>query len=141
MKSTILAAIDISHPKANVGVLRQAQNLAKMEGAQLAVVTVLPDYGSGFVGSFFPETQSNDMVEQAQKALHSFVRETLGDDSDVKHIIMTGTAYQEVLKAAQKMNASMIVIGAHKPNVSDFLIGPNAARIARHAGCSVHICR
>jgi nucleotide-binding universal stress UspA family protein len=35
------------------------------------------------------------------------------------------------------LNATLIVMGAHRPAFQDYLIGPNAARVVRHAKCSV----
>ena len=35
----------------------------------------------------------------------------------------------------------LIVIGAHKPDFKDYLLGPNAARVVRHSHCSVHVVR
>ena len=141
MTSLVLAAIDLSHPEDQEGVLRRANDIAQMEGARLAVISVLPDYGVGFIGSFFPDDHSNTMVEEARVALHKFVQNTIGDDESVKHVVRMGTTYEEVLKTAELLNATLIVMGAHKPEFTDYLIGPNAARVARHANCSVYIHR
>jgi nucleotide-binding universal stress UspA family protein len=32
-------------------------------------------------------------------------------------------------------------MGSHRPNMSDYLIGPNAARVVRHAPVSVLVVR
>jgi universal stress protein F len=32
-------------------------------------------------------------------------------------------------------------MGAHRPSLADFLLGPNSARVARHAGCTVTVVR
>ncbi len=34
-----------------------------------------------------------------------------------------------------------IVIGSHKPGLSDYLLGSTAARVVRHAPCAVHVYR
>ncbi|MEO0863555.1 MAG: universal stress protein, partial [Pseudomonadota bacterium] len=34
-----------------------------------------------------------------------------------------------------------IFVGAHRPELKDYLIGPNAARVARHAQQSVFVVR
>ncbi|MCP4982409.1 MAG: universal stress protein [Gammaproteobacteria bacterium] len=34
-----------------------------------------------------------------------------------------------------------IVIGSHKLQATDFLIGTNASRVVRHAPCSVYVIR
>ena len=52
-----------------------------------------------------------------------------------------GTVYEVILKMAKKTNCDLIVIGAHRPELKDYLLGPNAARVVRHADCSVMVVR
>ncbi len=35
----------------------------------------------------------------------------------------------------------MIVMASHRPEMSDYLLGPNAARVVRHARRSVSVIR
>jgi nucleotide-binding universal stress UspA family protein len=71
------------------------------------------------------------------------VIEVLGEEANktVRHLVSTGNAYDEILRAAKADGAALIVIGAHKPDFSDYLLGPNAARVVRHAKCSVMVVR
>jgi nucleotide-binding universal stress UspA family protein len=39
------------------------------------------------------------------------------------------------------VNADLIVMASHKPTVTDYLLGANAAHVVRHAGCSVMVVR
>ncbi|MEP3300223.1 MAG: universal stress protein, partial [Pseudoruegeria sp.] len=41
----------------------------------------------------------------------------------------------------QLAKADLIVIGAHRPDFKDYLLGPNAARVVRHSECSVYVVR
>jgi universal stress protein F len=59
----------------------------------------------------------------------------------VRHVIAFGKTYEQVLNAANKAQSDLIVVGAHKPDFADYLLGPNAARIVRHSKCSVHVVR
>ena len=52
-----------------------------------------------------------------------------------------GTIYDSVLRMADKIGADVIVVGAHRPELRDYLVGPNAARITRHANQSVIVIR
>ncbi|PRY20960.1 nucleotide-binding universal stress UspA family protein [Aliiruegeria haliotis] len=141
MTSTVLASIDLTHPEDQARVLKRARQLADLDKATLAVVTVLPDYHSSFVGSFFPEDHTHKMVQEARTALHTFIAETVGHDRETRHIVRVGNVYDGVLETAKELDVSLIVIGAHKPGITDFVIGPNAARVARYATCSVYIVR
>jgi nucleotide-binding universal stress UspA family protein len=52
-----------------------------------------------------------------------------------------GSVYEQVLKVAEELEVDQIVLGAHRPGLADFLLGPNTARIVRHATCSVNVVR
>lgn len=139
----VLCAVDVSNQDVDINVLRRGAVLAELEGAQLDVITVVPDYGMSVVGSFFGSDHHEMIVEEARKRLHDLVEKALGAPANktVRHIVATGNAYEEILRTAATDHAGLIVIGAHKPDFKDFLLGPNAARVVRHATCSVHVLR
>jgi nucleotide-binding universal stress UspA family protein len=56
-------------------------------------------------------------------------------------LVASGVACSETLAAAEKLKVDLIVIEARRSEVKDFLTGPDAARIARHADCSVLVGR
>ncbi len=141
MAGTVLAAIDVAHVKEQANVLIRARQLANLDDAKLAVVTVIPDFGMSIVGSYFSADVEKKALEHARKALHEAVADILGSDSGVQHVIEHGNAYEKILATANKLGATLIVIGAHKPDFHDYLLGPNAARVVRHSNCSVHVVR
>ncbi len=141
MTKHILCAVDLSHPKTEVAQLQKAAELAKFYGASLSVVTVVPDFGMSIVGTYFKDGTMQSVVEAADQQLHEFVRTNLSDAEDVQHIVEIGTAYERILKAVDIAKADLVVVGAHKPDLIDRLQGPNSARVARNATCSVFIVR
>ncbi len=143
MTNSVLCAIDVSNEAGDSAALKTAARLAALDGAQLDVIAVVPDYGLSQVGSFFSKDHHDKMVEDANKKLHEIVTNTLGKDQDdmVRHVVATGRVYEEVLSLAEKTNPSLIVVGARKTDLKDYLLGPNAARVVRHATCSVYVVR
>ena len=139
---SVLCAVDTSHED-DLHVLETADRLARLDGAQLDVITVVPNFGVNLVGSYFDENFQGEMVSKTQLALSEQVGRVLGEErnKDVRHIVATGSVYEEILEAAIQAGSDLIVIGAHKPHLSEFLLGPNAARVARHSKCSVYIVR
>lgn len=139
----VLCAVDISNSDRDHDVLKMAQRLAGLDNAQLDVITVVPDFGMSVVGSFFEEHHHEKAVEEAKHRLNELVESVLGADTNegVRHVVATGNAYEEILNAAEKADAGLIVIGAHKPDFKDYLLGPNAARVVRHSSCSVFVVR
>jgi len=143
MTGPVLCAVDISNPHRDDNVLKAAARLAALDEAQLDVITVVPDYGMSVVGGYFDKNHHENAVQGARKLLNDIVSERLGKEgnSRVRHIVATGNAYDEILRVAEADKASLIVIGAHKPDFKDYLLGPNAARVVRHSNCSVFVVR
>ncbi|WP_299692664.1 universal stress protein [uncultured Tateyamaria sp.] len=137
----VLCAIDLTHPEDARALLTEARRIAEPQGAQFSVVTVLPDYGTSFVGSFFKEGTLKEAALAAQVALHEMVDEVLPDMGAVQCIVEIGVVYEHILRAAEKCGADFIIVGAHKPDLSDRITGPNASRVARHAKVSVLVAR
>ncbi len=143
MTGPVLCAIDVSDAQRDDAVIRTAHRMAQAENTTLDVVTVVPDFGKSLVGSFFEDDHHSNMVTATKEALNAVVAVAIGEEANknVRHIVATGTAYEEVLNLAETAGSSLIVIGAHKPDFKDYLLGPNAARVVRHARCSVFVVR
>jgi len=143
MINTILCAVDITRPDEDAHVVRSAKKLADMDDAQLDVITVVPDFGASVVGAYFKDHDVKSAQDGAAKALNDMIESAIGKDANqaVRHIVSLGTVYEEVLKTARLSKADLIVIGAHKPDFKDYLLGPNAARVVRHSECSVYVVR
>ncbi|MEL7211819.1 MAG: universal stress protein [Pseudomonadota bacterium] len=143
MTQTVLCAIDINRPDVDTAVLERAKQMADLDGAQLDVITVVPDFGASLVGAYFEEHHVKTAKDSASEMLSKFVSDTLGAEANekVRHIVAVGSVYEEVLKTASLAEASLIVIGAHRPDFKDYLLGPNASRVVRHSECSVYVVR
>ena len=141
MTKHILCALDLSHDKDARAILVESGRLADLYGARLSVITVLPDYGLHWIGTFFEEGSMDKAVSTASDALHKMVSEVLPEKESVRHIVDIGSAYDKVLEVAEKIGVDMIVVGAHRPDFKDRILGPNAARIVRNASVSVLVVR
>ena len=143
MTNSVLCAVDVSNGDDDIKAIRKAAQLAALDNAQLDVIAVVPDFGMSQVSSFFSKDHHEKMVAEAKEHLNALVTKALDADQNakVRHVIATGRAYEEVLNLAKKTGASLIVVGAHKADISDYLLGPNAARVVRRATCSVHVVR
>lgn len=143
MTKSVLCAVDISNGDIDAPVLKVAEKMADMDRAQLDVVTVLPDFGESWVSGFFQAGFHEKALHEAQKKLVDLCSDALGPERNatIRHVVATGTAYQEILKTAESAGSDLIVIGAHKPDFKDYLLGPNAARVVRHSSVSVYVVR
>ncbi|MBL4786278.1 MAG: universal stress protein [Cohaesibacteraceae bacterium] len=141
MFKRVLLAIDLQQKDSWDKALPTGIEYAKAFGCTLHVMTVVPNFGSSIVGSFFPKDHEEQVMEGTNKALHGFVTENIPSDISVQHIIGHGTAYEEILRVAEEIDCDLIIMGAHRPKMEDYLLGPNAARVVRHANCSVLVVR
>lgn len=143
MIKTILCAFDVANLEQDQPTLHRAAKLAEMEGAQLDLVTVVPDFGMSQVGGFFSKDHHKAALAEAKTQLNAVAEAELGEQANgkIRHVVATGKAYEQILITAKASKADLIVIGAHAPELQDFLLGPNAARVVRHATCSVYVVR
>jgi nucleotide-binding universal stress UspA family protein len=141
MYANILVSIDLGQPDNESKALETAVEYAKVFGATLHVMTVVPDYGLSLVGGFFPPEHEKQAIEHANTALHEFTARFVPDEVRHRHIVAHGSIYREILHYAGVSDADLIVISAATPGPEDYLLGPNAARVARQARISVLVVR
>jgi len=141
MANVVLAALDLFHGEQDREIVQRAAALAALDKAALHLAHVLPTPGSSFILPYIPEDRKSDVQADARRGLEKLA-DQVSDVASVESVhIREGTIYAEVLDLAKSLGAGLIVIGAHRPQFVDFLLGPNSARIARHASCSVYIVR
>jgi nucleotide-binding universal stress UspA family protein len=55
--------------------------------------------------------------------------------------VRTGHSYNTILEVAEEKNADLIIIASHRPGLRDYFLGSTAAKVVRHANCSVLVVR
>ncbi|NBB82211.1 MAG: universal stress protein [Alphaproteobacteria bacterium] len=141
MYTDILIPVDLGDDASWQTALPAAVEYARAFGATLHVMTVVPDFGMSIVGSFFPDDYEEKALAKASDRLHAFVAEQVPAAVPVQHIVGHGSIYAEILRVAREIGADLIVMGSHRPELKDYLLGPNAARVVRHAETSVLVVR
>lgn len=149
MTMKILVPIDLADMATMGKVLDSAIQQAQATNSGLTVMTVIPNMVTGIDWRYAirgetggsEEYDVREIVEEALTRLNQVVAERTPAGMKVDTIARHGTVYEQVLEVAKEIEADQIVIGAHRPAVADFLLGPNTARIVRHATCSVNVIR
>lgn len=140
MFNKVLVSIDLGDAVSSEKVLKAGLELISGDDT-MHVICVVPDYGMSVVGSFFPEGHEKEALSAALDTLHNFTKMHVPKSVKVQHIIAHGNIYEEIIETADKVDADVIVIGSHRPKLKDYLLGPNAARVVRHADQSVLVVR
>lgn len=141
MFKNILFPVDLEQPSSWSKALPMAIDYCHAFKSCLHVLTVVPDYGMSLVGQFFPRTHEKRVMKAASDRLHAFVAEHVPTHIRVQHIIAQGTVYEVILSIAKEIDADLIIMTAHRPELRDYLLGPNASRVVRHADQSVLVVR
>jgi nucleotide-binding universal stress UspA family protein len=141
MYTNILLPIDLNSIDTQEAAVGTAVQLAQTFGARLHLMAVVPSLGVGVVSTFFPEDYEQKVTAAAEAELKEFLRQRVPEGIEARHAVASGTIYKEVLDFAKQIEADLIVMASHRPELKDYLIGPNAARVVRHADCSVLVVR
>lgn len=141
MFKTILLPIDLGTRASWSKALPAALRLGSPENPVLHVMTVVPDFGTSMVGTYFEANYEERALHEAGEALTAWTNDNVPSEIEVHPHIAHGRVYQEIMNAADTLDVDAIVMASHTPELSDYLLGPNAARVVRHARQSVFVVR
>ncbi len=141
MFKTLLLAVDINDPDGATRCTEAAIAMAKHENAMLHVLNVVPDDGMSIVSAAFSADHASEVQAATEKALQDWATVHIPASIRSEIHVVRGTVYDQIIKSAAELDVDGIFVGAHSPALKDYLIGPNAARVARHATQSVFVIR
>ena len=136
--SRVLCAIDFS--PASLRALALAQSLAGEAAARLTVVHVLeplsvfepvPAMASG------EPSAATDRQREVRRRITGLIDSDTRAFSDVAEVVVSGRAYQEILRLAGEQHSDLIVIGAHGGNAGLPAFGSTTNHVVRGASCAV----
>ncbi|PYG33200.1 universal stress protein [Pelagimonas varians] len=134
MYKKILVPMALDH-----GVSEHTLEIAKSLSAGTGEIIALHVYEAP-QGSVMAYLGEEAVKEGFQTAKGQLAAKTDGLDG-VQAVIVKGHTYRTIIDYAAENGIDCIVIGSHKPGLSDFLLGSTAARVVRHAACAVHVHR
>ncbi len=137
----IVIPVDLAHESSWRSSLPIAIDHARRHEATLHVVTVVPNADIPAIAVHLPSGIDRHIREEGQQALSALVKQRVPEGVAVELAVGQGRIYKEVLRIAEKVDADLIVMASHRPELTDYLIGANAAQVTRHAQCSVLVVR
>ncbi len=84
---------------------------------------------------------SEEVVKSGAARTEALMAEKLSGVNNVTQKIITGHTARSIIDFANGNGIDCIVIGSHKPGLSDYFLGSTASRVVRHAACAVHVQR
>ncbi len=136
MYKTILVPIDLAHPEKGKPMIGIALNIAD-ENARIILVNVMEEI-PGYAAIELPSSLFVDAQKHAEEKLKA-IAVAAGIKSD--YAVMSGSAHNSILRFAEEQNVDLIIVGSHKPGLQDYFLGSTAARVVRHAKCTVLVAR
>ena len=137
MYNKIIVPVALGGTGVGRGLVDRAKRLLDAGGSivLMHVMEELPPY----LAASIPREQLSGRRKEVLRRL-----ESLGHAAgkvQVDYDIRSGNAPTQILKAAEDHDADLIIIGSHVPGFSDYFLGSTAARVVRHAQCSVLVER
>jgi len=139
MYKDILLPVDLDQASSWRKALPLCVEYCKAFGSNLHVMTVVPSFRSPLVGSFFPADFEERAREGARQHLHEFVTRHVPEGVHVQHIVGEGSVYEEIIRVSNEIDADLIVMSRGRTDLTDYILGPNAERVARHTTRSILI--
>jgi nucleotide-binding universal stress UspA family protein len=153
MFKRILWATDFSKHARRAG--QRALECAKCSGGTLYALAVvdpedLPIILDGIPDPFIKAEQVEQVgqrleTEYEQRVLDHLKREAeFLDDSPapVETLLRVGTPWREIVRAADELGATLIVVGSHgKRSLEELVLGSTVENVTKHAPCPVLVVR
>jgi len=131
MYAKVLVAVDFEHEEVGLHLVNVGRFLAGSgEVTVLHVVQSVPNY----VAIQAPA----DIIERHRQEAHGRLTEIARGGAT---LTAYGNPANVILEEASRLGCHAIVIGSHQPGSRQFLLGSTAAKVVRHATCSVVVDR
>ena len=134
MYKKIIVSLSLDHGIGEAAIAL-ARSLKAEDGTILGVHVYEPM--SGAASAYV----TDEAVAKAFEATKRALDERTGAAPDVEGVMLKGHSGRAITDYAAEVGADCIIVGSHKPGLRDIFLGSTAARIVRHAECSVHVLR
>jgi universal stress protein F len=140
MFKSILVPVDIMHESSWRHALPQAIAMAKADNARVTLMTVIREATAMFEGVYL-EFQLERMMSDARKKLARIAQQQATPDVAIALDVRVGSISGEIISGIAEHGADLIVMQSHRPEMKDYIIGPNAAHVVMTSSSSVLVLR
>lgn len=140
MIKKIFVSVDLSTPTITEKVCKTANDMALKYDAEIQLVTILPDYGTPLVASFFPEGAQDKISAELHDKLKALAVEHFKAKVDIGVIHSSGTKRaNSILTAIDKLKPDLVILGCRRKHSrnSQRLLGSTTMSVADRAECTV----
>ncbi|HJD66630.1 MAG: universal stress protein [Janthinobacterium lividum] len=141
MFKNILIPIDLADKKSVKALLSKALMFATASQAKLHFIYVISDFGMKMVEDYLPKNWIAEKKAKYQTQVKELIKQYVPDEIEADYYIGSGAVYDEIIKRSNDIKADLIIISAVRPQLRDYMLGPNASKIVRHSSVSVLVVR
>jgi nucleotide-binding universal stress UspA family protein len=141
MFKEILVPIDMEETELSGRAIAVAEDLSDRYGARITALTVIPDFNSSMVASYFPEDAIKKAHEEIFAELRKFVDKHFRQPEQVHCAVKEGSARKTIIRYVKEKEIDMVVMPARKTDISKMILGSNSGYVVEHAHCSVLVVR
>jgi len=141
MFKEILLPVNMDETAITGRAIETAQDLAEHHGANLTVLTTIPDFSSSLVASYFPDDAIKNAHEETFTELKKFVDAHFKKPADVHCAVREGSPRKVIVGYVEKHNIDLVVMPARKTDISKVFLGSNSSHVVNRAPCSVLVVR
>jgi len=141
MYNTIIVPVDLSDTYALKLVIPVALNFVNCFGSELHLINIIPDIGISMLEEFLPTQWIGNQKGKHLEQLNKLVEQYIPMDMKVKQFVGRGHVYDEIINYSNSVKANLLIVPAIRPQLQDYMLGPNVSKIVRHAKISVLVVR
>lgn len=139
MIEKILVPLPVESAKNGSEAIAMAAELAKAHKAKIVLLHVVEEMPA-YVSVHLPADLRKNAGVAARDDM-AVAAKAHGIDASAEIVVREGNPAAGILDFANDAGVDMIVMSSHDPGIADYLLGSVAARVVRHAHCSVLVVR
>ena len=140
MFKRILVPVDLAEPELAKPAIDTAITMARASSGSVRIVNVLP-MTPVMLAEYVPPDFNEQQRQSADEAVKKLAADSgLGADK-ISATVRQGGIYHEVIEEAKTIDADLIVMTSHRPDMRSYFLGSNAGHVVRYATCSVLVLR
>ena len=136
MYKSILIPVDLGNVE-NINTLIDHAAAYKNGDTKITLLNVVEDI-PGWAAVELPRGTLDKSVQSSLAKLKDLAASS---SIEVEAEVRVGHPYKTILEVAEEKNAELIIVASHQPGLQKYFLGSTAAKVVRHATCSVIVVR
>ena len=144
MYKNIMLAVNLNHRSSWRGSLPVALSLTESFSAKLHVITVVQDFSSSLVSSYFPTGFEDKLKAEARIQLKTLLDEQVPAQTraGIQTVIGFGSIEDEIIRYVKALNIDLLIMSDYRAKHKKGRFGhPHITAIKNHIDCSMLIER